>query len=336
MDFSLTDDRRMLSDSLGRFLADTLPMDRRNAVAYAVPFHDPEVWSGLSELGLWAALVSEDKGGFGGAGADIAVVFEALGAVLCPEPALGVAMAGALLPAGDPLLDGLLDGSVKVAVATDMDAEIAVADAALTGRVSVIYGGQAADTILVEADGAVFAVDTAAAQITPYGLVDGGGAADLFLDATPARRIDGAQPALGRQAGLVALCAEAVGVMARLVEITLDYLKTRQQFGKPIGANQALQHRMVDLTVELEQARSITILAANSMGGPEGALHTAMAKSLIGRVGKLIAEEAIQLHGGIAVTWDYEVSHFAKRLTMIDHQLGDQDDHLDAVIALQG
>lgn len=117
--------------------------------------------------------------------------------------------------------------------------------------------------------------------------------------------------------------------MEALIELTLDYLKTRKQFGVEIGKFQALQHRMVDLTIELEQARSITILAAAEMT-PRTA---SMAKNLIGRAGKLIAEEAIQMHGGIAMTWEYPASHYAKRLTMIDAQLGDTDEHLERVIA---
>ena len=133
--------------------------------------------------------------------------------------------------------------------------------------------------------------------------------------------------------GIVALCAEAVGLIDALLEQTVEYLKTRTQFGRPIGAFQALQHRVVDLHIEAEQARSITMLAANSLHGADSQLHTAMAKNLIGRVGRLVAEETIQLHGGIAMTWEFPVSHYAKRLAMIDHQLGDSDMHLEHVAA---
>ena len=116
---------------------------------------------------------------------------------------------------------------------------------------------------------------------------------------------------------------------ASMLETTIDYLNTRRQFGKPLAAFQALQHRAVDLTIELEQMRSITIRAAADLEGPKGPRSVAMAKNLVGRAGRLISEEAIQLHGGIAMTWEYPLSHYAKRLVMIDAQLGDADWQLD-------
>jgi alkylation response protein AidB-like acyl-CoA dehydrogenase len=131
--------------------------------------------------------------------------------------------------------------------------------------------------------------------------------------------------------GVVALCAEAIGAMDVAKDTTLDYLKTRKQFGRPIGAFQALQHRMVDMIIEIEQARSAVMLAAGTLDAPrvEREKNAAAAKNLIGRVGRLVAEETIQLHGGIAMTWEYNLPHYAKRLTMIDHQLGDTDFHLE-------
>ena len=133
-------------------------------------------------------------------------------------------------------------------------------------------------------------------------------------------------------AGIVALCAEAVGLMTVSYEMTVDYLRQRKQFGRPIGSFQALQHRAVDMLTEIEQARSITIKAAAELDGPQASRYASMAKNLIGRASRLIAEEAIQLHGGIAMTWEYPVSHYAKRLIMLDHQLGDTDYHLSKVI----
>ena len=352
MNFETTDDRRMLADTLGRWLRDRYDAETRTKFAYAAPYHDPGRWGELAELGILYALVPEDRGGYGGGGFDLSTVFQALGQAICPEPVLGQAMAARLICRTDEDLDPLMTGAVRYAVAVgELDAPYdrdAVATEAvpdgngwrLSGRKSVIYGGQAADRFLVVARHggalALFEVEADAAEVTGYGLIDGGGAAELFLDRTPGRLLledagDAVDEAL--DAGALALAAEAVGAAERTFEITLDYLKTRKQFGVAIGSFQALQHRMVDVRIEIEQARSIVILAASRFDGPDRARTVSMAKSLVGRTAKLVAEEAIQLHGGIAMTWEYPVSHYAKRLTMLDAQLGDTDWHLERVMA---
>jgi alkylation response protein AidB-like acyl-CoA dehydrogenase len=140
--------------------------------------------------------------------------------------------------------------------------------------------------------------------------------------------------AVGR--GILALCAEALGAMEAAKEATLDYLRTRKQFGVPIGSFQALQHRMADLLLEIGQARSAVINAASALDADRITRERALssAKFSIGRIGTLVAEECIQLHGGIGMTWELPMAHFAKRLVMIDHQLGDEDHHLERYIAL--
>lgn len=348
MDFSLTDDRRMLSDSLSRFLADKYPFEHRSAVAYEAPFHDPALWAEMAGLGVLQVLAQEEAGGFGGAGFDITTVFEALGRGLCPEPVLGTLMASRLLAAAGVDQEALLDGTRRYAVAIgEADAPYDPDDIAtlarngrLTGRKSVIYGGNDAEVFLVAAKSGdtlgLYAVQAADAQVTGYGLIDGGGAAELFLDGTPGERLlADARAAIDTalDAGRLALCAEAVGAMDATKELLLDYLRTRRQFGTAIGSFQALQHRAVDLVTEIEQARSITILAASRMEEDDRARNVAMAKALIGRAARQIAEEAIQMHGGIAMTWEAAVSHYAKRLVMIDTQLGDLDYQIERVSA---
>ncbi len=351
MDFEPTEDRRMLSDSLNRYLADRYGIEHRNRVAYTAPFHDPDKWAELVELGVIYALVPEDLGGFGGAGFDIVTVFEALGRALCPEPVLPQLLAARLLMAAAADLEPLL-GGIRYAVGIgEIDAPYDAGDIAteaqqakegwtLGGRKSVIYGGGVAERMLIAArhGGGIglFETEAGRANVTAYGMIDGGGAAELFLDDTPATLLleDAADALLDAlDAGALALCAEAVGAMDVTKDAILDYLKTRKQFGTPIGKFQALQHRMVDLVTEIEQARSITILAAAKMGTPDQSRTVSMAKNLIGRTAKLVAEEAIQLQGGIAMTWDYASSHYSKRLVMIDHQLGDTDHHLHRVMA---
>lgn len=351
MDFNLTEDRQMLSDSLNRFLADKYPVEHRNKVAYDLPCHDPSLWSQLAELGALYALAPEDAGGFGGTGFDISVVFEALGKTLCPEPVLGAAMASRILTKLAMDQEELLTGAVKYAVAlSEIDAPY---DAAhmdctattsgdghnLTGRKTSVYGGQVADIFLVAAmlDGvpALFEVQAKDAQIVGYPMMEGGGAAELLLDATPAKLLSNDAGALIADAvntGIVALCAEAVGAMDVTHATTVDYLKQRKQFGVTISKFQVLQHRAVDMLTEIEQARSITIKAAAELDGPDASRFASMAKNLIGRAARLIAEEAIQMHGGIAMTWEYPISHYGKRLVMLDAQLGDTDYHLARIM----
>jgi len=352
MDFNLTEDRQMLADTLNRYLADQYPVEHRNAVAYAEPFHDPAKWDQLVELGALFALAPEDAGGFGGTGFDISVVFEAMGRQITPEPILGALMASRLLTAAGADQEALVSGAAKYAVAfAELDAayeldQIACAATAsgdgytLSGRKSTVYGGQVADIFLVAAklNGklAAFQVQAADANVTGYAMMDGAGAAELLLDDTSATLlIEDATAAMedAINAGIVALCSEAVGAMDVTHAITVDYLKQRKQFGIPIGKFQVLQHRAVDMLTEIEQARSITIKAASELGGDDASRYASMAKNLVGRAARLIAEEAIQMHGGIAMTWEYPVSHYGKRLVMLDAQLGDTDYHLSRVMA---
>ncbi|MEP5009945.1 acyl-CoA dehydrogenase, partial [Roseobacter sp.] len=316
------------------------------------PYHDSDLWDQMAELGVLYALVPEAAGGFGGTGFDISVVFEALGRGLCPEPVLGAVMAARLLGAAGEDPEPLMTGASKYAAAlSELDAPYDLADIAttasaqgaghvLSGRKSVVYGGQVAEVLLVSAmlngQVALFEVRAGDASVTGYGMMDGGGAAEVLLDDTPARlSIPDAAGALqdAVNAGIVALCAEAVGAMDVIHAMTVEYLKQRKQFGVPIGKFQVLQHRAVDMLTEIEQARSITIKAAADLGGGDATRFASMAKNMIGRAARLVAEEAIQMHGGIAMTWDYSASHYAKRLVMLDAQLGDTDYHLSRVMA---
>ncbi|WP_417478342.1 acyl-CoA dehydrogenase family protein [Maricaulis sp.] len=356
MNFNQTDDRRMISDSLRRYLADQYPVEHRIKIAYDAPFHDPKKWGELAELGILGALVSEEQGGFGGEGFDITVVFEEFGRTLCPEPMLGNLMGLRLYAAfgHSDKVDAIIAGTARTALAVfEADAftdtsEIATAASksgdnwTLSGRKSLVYGGHAADTLLVAARTpagkvGLFEIDASAADIHAYAMIDGGGAAEVGLDNTAAKCLSedaGEAIEAALDAGRLALCAEAVGAMDVLQNMTKDYLMQRQQFGRPIATFQALQHRLVDLSIEIEQARSITIHAAGNLDTAERALAVAKAKNLAGRAGKLVAEEAVQMHGGIGMTWEYAGSHYAKRLTMIDAQLGDKEDQLRRVMEL--
>jgi alkylation response protein AidB-like acyl-CoA dehydrogenase len=359
MNFEHTDDRRMLADTLVRALRDGYAIDTRNAGAYSEAGYDPAVWQQLNELGIVSALFDEAAGGFGGSGFDIMVVFEALGRALVVEPFLGALMAGrALAKAGgqDEMLAGIVSGETIAAFALDDGATPVTATKSgdgwtLSGTKAVVPQAGAASVfvVVVEQDGdplvLVVPADTAGVSVRSYNTVEGGAAGDVTFDGATL----GAEARLGGEgqgqaivdaavgAGLLALSAEAVGAMEFVKEATLGYLRDRKQFGVPIGKFQALQHRMATVLLEIEQAQSAVINAASAFDGDDAkarARALAAAKYTIGRTGALVAEESIQLHGGIGMTWEYAVSHYAKRLVMIDHQLGDEDYHLQRYIAL--
>ncbi|HEX8414152.1 MAG TPA: acyl-CoA dehydrogenase [Sphingomicrobium sp.] len=371
MDFNHTDDRRMLADTLGRFVAGQADPLARAEAAKTAPGYDVELWSRFAELGVIGALFSPDDGGFGGGGFDIMVVFEALGTALVPAPFLSTLMAGrALASAGgrSQEIEALIAGGAAIAFAhQEGDAgydRYHVATRAerygegwvLTGGKSVIADAEGAGSLLVSArtTGSVDERDGISLFLVPanseglgvrgYPCVDGGRAAELHFEsvAVSSAALVGAEgggaslidDAVG--AGIVALCSEALGVMGVVRDATLDYLRTRVQFGEPIGRNQALQHRMANLLIEIEQARSAVINAAAALDGQGDAreLVLSAAKYTIGHTGTTVAEEAIQLHGGIGMTWELQMTHFAKRLMMIDHQLGDEDHHLARYAAL--
>ncbi|WDR90125.2 acyl-CoA dehydrogenase family protein [Burkholderia ambifaria] len=378
MDFQHTEDRRMLADTLNRFIAERYAFPVRDRIAQSADGFDRTMWQRFAELGAVGALFAEADGGFGGAGFDIAVVFECLGRGLVVEPFLGALLAGrALSLAGGAAhrerLATLIDGSASAAFAHDEPgshyelttvrtrAERAGDGWVLTGAKGVV--DQAAQTAFFVVSARVSGHDDDAAGIglfvvpadargvslRDYRKIDGGRAAEVRFErvALPADAALGAPDAHDGEAGaallervlgygLLALSAEALGAMDIAKEYTLDYLRTRKQFGMPIGSFQALQHRMADLLLEVEQARSAVINAAAQLDAPRAVRERALAaaKYSIGRIGTLVAEESIQLHGGIGMTWELPLSHYAKRLVMIDHQLGDEDHHLARYIAL--
>ncbi len=375
MNFEHTEDRRMLADTLNRFIAEQYTFDTRESLLKAdtSPGFDADLWRRMAELGTLSALFSEADGGFGGTGFDIAVVFESLGRGLVVEPFLGALVVGQALSAAGTeaqkkTLESLMDGSTVAALAHDEPGSHyelsrvsthAVKTASgwtLNGAKAVVVQGAQAQLFLVtartsgdiesEAGISLFLVpgDTPGLGRRSYGLVDGGRAAELTLDNVQL----GADALLGSadngfatlelatSYGLLALCAEAVGAMEVAKKSTVEYLQTRRQFGVPIGSFQALQHRMADVLLEVEQARSAVINASAAIGADRLTRERAVsaAKQSIGRIGTLVAQESIQMHGGIGMTWELPLAHYAKRLVMIDHQMGDEDHHLQRYIAL--
>ncbi|MFX1764309.1 acyl-CoA dehydrogenase [Paraburkholderia sp. A1RI-2L] len=374
MNFQHTEDRRMLADTLNRFIAEQYGFDARDKIARSSEGFSPDMWQRFAELGVIGALFDEAVGGFGGQGFDVAVVFESLGRGLVVEPFLDTLIVGrALAHAGSEAqrarIASFIDGSQIAALAHDepgshYEASRVVTRAekhadgwVLQGAKGVVQHAEHAHVLLVsarvagsefdEAGIALFLVprDAKGVSVRGYGKIDGGRAAEVTLDHVTlgADALVGAQDAgfatleHARGYGLLALASEAVGAMDVARDHTLEYLRTRKQFGVPIGSFQALQHRMADVLLEIEQARSAVINAAAAIDAPRVPRERALsaAKYSIGRIGARVAEEAIQLHGGIGMTWELPLAHYAKRLVMIDHQLGDEDHHIARYIALE-
>ncbi len=370
MDFTHTDDRRMLADMAGRFVREQYDIETRHKYAELDGGFSRETWSQMAELGLIGALFSEDVGGFGGAGFDIAVVFEELGRGLVVEPFLANLLAGTVLASGNgeqkATLESVIGGEALLAFAHGEPAsryslshvETSAAKSAdtytLNGNKAVVYSGDSADQLVVSARTAgvkddetgisLFLVpaNTKGVHVRGYTTIDGYRAAEIALQdvSIPASAIIGEEGqgydlvSKANAIGTLAVSAEALGAIEVAIDLTLEYLKTRKQFGVPIGKFQALQHRMADMMGEREQIRSSLINAAGNMDAPERDWNISALKNLIGRSGKVIAEETIQMHGGIAMTWEYAAGHFAKRIIMIDHLFGDEDHHLAQIIKM--
>jgi len=373
MNFEHSEDRRMLADTLDRFISEQYGFEKRDQISKSALGYSPDLWQQFAGLGTIGALFDEIHGGYGGSGFDIAVVFEALGKGLVVEPfsnalLVGNALAAIGTDAQKEVLAGIIEGNTLASFAhaepnafhelghVEMRAHRNADGWRLDGAKAVVQQGENADIFLVSARTAgnptdttgisLFLVPADAPGVTVrgYANIDGGRSAELTLQdvALEQAALVGAEgeafPTLEELTarGIVAVCAEALGAMEAAKAATLEYLSTRKQFGVAIGSFQALQHRMANMLLEIEQVRSAVINAAAALDADRITRERAVsaAKYTVGRIGALVAEESIQLHGAIGMTWELPLSHFAKRLVMIDHQFGDMDYHLDRYIAL--
>lgn len=374
MNFDLTDERQMLQDGLRRFLAETYTSDVRAKITDDELGFSPDIWTGLSEMGVVGALFDEADGGFAGGGFDIALVGEEMGRAGAMDPLVDTAILGGGLIAAlgnstqKALLEQVIAGEAHLAFAHgepanrfDLNRVQTTATKTdggykLDGRKAIVVNAPSASHIVISArtsgevndtDGiSLFLVpqNTAGLDLRPYPLVGGGDAAELTLtnlnlsiDALIGAEGAGyAHIAHATARAALYVCAEALGLMESIKTLTNDYLKTRKQFGVPIGKFQALQHRLADVLIEIEQSRSAVInLAGHIDDAPRlRDTHVSAAKNLIGRAARLVAEEGIQMHGGIGMTNEYELGHLAKRLTMTEHRFGDSIYHMERFISL--
>ncbi len=373
MNFALTDERQMLQDSLRRYLSDTVSPEMLSDATESDAGHSETLWAGLAEMGVIGALFSEEDGGFGGAGFDLAVVFEEVGRAGIFEPlmASGILAGGLLVAQGsdaqkarvDDIVGGAILGFAHCEPGARYDLDHVATRATrdddgwrLDGRKSVVEHAGAAEAFVVSARTAgertdaegisLFLVSADASGLTTrnYPLNGGGRAGEVTLDGVTVSQDALIGPEGGAFAAIeqavaratCAICAEALGLMETIRGLTVDYLKQRRQFGQPIGRFQALQHRMADVLIEIEQSRSAVINLAGHLEADRltRERHVSATKNLIGRAGRLVVEEAIQLHGGIGMTEEYALGHLAKRLTMVEHRFGDTDHHLERFIRL--
>jgi pimeloyl-CoA dehydrogenase small subunit len=369
MDFSYTEEQALLRNSVARFLADNYDFDTFQRVSRAEPGWRPEIWRQFAELGLLGASLPEDFGGLGGGPIETMVVMEEFGKALVVEPYVpAVVIAGSLLRhAGSEAqnqewLPKIAGGDAVLAFAfAEPQGRYNLADLTTTakkqgsgyvlnGQKAVVLGGPWADTLIVTARTAgaqrdvqgvsVFLVDKKSKGISTrdYPTIDGLRASEITFEnvEVPESSLIGAAdnglPSIERAVddAMVAHCAEAVGAMKVLLDTTVEYSKTRKQFGVPIGKFQVLQHRMVDMFIHYEESVSITLMATLKLGDSDVERRKAAsaAKVRIGRAGRFVGQQAVQIHGGMGMTDELNVGHYFKRVTMIDTLYGNADHHL--------
>ena len=332
MNFDYSEEQQLLADSVRRFLDRQYDFEARKRIIAGAGWSEA-VWAQFAEMGLTALPVSPDYGGFGGGAVDLMSVMEAFGEALVVEPLLPTLVAARLVgrAAGDAqkkaLLPALAEGRLRMAFAASPRANV--------------VGAPAAHKLLCLLEGDLFIVDAAEVPMQPYRSVDNMLAARIDFPPAKADLLakdagEAVEEALDFATALV--CAEAVGAMKFACDTTLEYLKTRKQFGVPIGTFQALQHRIVDMFISHEQAKSMACLACSRVDSSatraERARAVSAAKIRIADAARHVSQESVQLHGGMGMSEELKVSHSFRRLTVLARQFGDADHHLERFAAL--
>lgn len=375
MNFTLSEEQALLRDSVGRFVTEVCSVERHRRLANTEAGYDPSVWQQFADLGWLGIPFAEALGGIGGSAADVMVFCEALGRGLVREPFLPtVITCGALLRLGGSeqqqasLIPAIIDGSSQWAFAfaestsgydlamVGCEASLTPQGYSLTGSKVAVLNGHRADYLVLCARTAgemrdetgltLFVVDTTLPGVTlePFTALDGSRAANIRLDNVSV----GADCVLGTAGdayslmaaaidnAIIAMGAEALGAMQVLLDATVEYTRTREQFGQPIGKFQALQHRMADMYLKVEETRSLLYNAVIRMdeGSAETPLACAALKVKLAEAGRYVSQQAVQLHGGIGMTDELVVGHHFKRLLLLSKLYGDEDHHLQRYLSL--
>ena len=348
MNFDYSEEQQLLADSVRRFLAGHYSFEARKGIVGASGC-DEAIWAKFAELGILGLPLPAEHGGFGGGAVDLMGVMEAFGEALVVEPVVPTLMAARLL-GNHAALAQVAEGKLKLAFAHAERGARYRADrvntrfsaGTLSGEKAAVVGAPMAHKLVVSArDGSgigLFLVDALA--VRAYATLDGMRAADVKLEGVKAEKIDGGLEAIEEALdfGAALGCAEAAGAMKFACDTTLEYLKTRKQFGVPIGTFQALQHRMVDMYISWEQARSMACLACskidNNTSAAERARAVSAAKIKIADAARHVSQEAVQLHGGMGMSEELKVSHAFRRLTVLAAEWGDADFHLERFASL--
>ncbi|MFN2643988.1 MAG: acyl-CoA dehydrogenase family protein [Burkholderiales bacterium] len=340
MNFDYNEEQQLLADSVRRYLAKSYEFEARKKIV-AGDGWSAQVWRQFAEMGLIGLPIGAEHGGFGGGAVDLMGVMEAFGTALVVEPYVPLVLAARAIERGAKkaeLLAAVLDGRTKLAFAHGDAVRREAGKNRLSGEKAGVIGAPLADYLVVSARGddgvALYLVERSAADVKPHRTIDERVAGDVILREAPAEPIGGGAALLEETLDFATalVCAEAVGAMQFACDTTLEYLKTRKQFGAPIGTFQALQHRMVDMFISLEQARSMACVAASKADAErdprERARAISAAKIKIADAARHISQEAVQLHGGMGMSEELKVSHTFRRLTVLAREYGDADHHL--------
>jgi len=351
MNFDYNEEQQLLADSVRRFLAKEYDFEARRKIVASEEGWSPSAWSSFAEMGLTGLPLAAEHGGFGGGAVDLMGIMEAFGEDLVVEPYLPTLMGGlavARSPLARSILPAVVEGKMKLAFAhAEKGARYDLAcvttrarktgDAwVLEGEKAAVVGAPMADRVVVSAatpDGIGLFV-TGKLEAKWYRTLDGMRACDLVFKGEKAQRLEGGLALVEELTDYASalVCAEAVGAMKFACDTTLEYLKTRKQFGVPIGTFQALQHRMVDMFIAQEQARSMACLACSkadpSNDPKDRARAVSAAKIKIADSARHVSQESVQLHGGMGMSEELKISHTFRRLTVIAAQFGDADHHL--------
>ena len=337
MNFDYNEEQQLLADSVRRFLQKDYGFEARRKIVASPEGWSAQVWSQLAEMGLTGMPLSPDYGGFGGGAVDLMGVMEAFGEALVVEPYLATLIGAQLVArAGSAeqkraILPAVVEGRMKLAFAHTEGKQ---------GEMLGVVGAPVADKLVVSSGGGLFLAARADVRMKPYRGMDNMVAADLVFLRDKAERMPGGNEALEETLDFATalVCAEAVGAMKFACDTTLEYLKTRKQFGVPIGTFQALQHRMVDMVISYEQARSMACLACSRVDqasdAAERSRSVSAAKIKIADSARHVGQEAVQLHGGMGMSEELKVSHSFRRLTVAAQQFGDADRHLERFASL--